>query len=220
MASTKGIYFAISLILLSPISSTISMESIDEERAQSISSPATENNWVVLHNPSIGNHPISDTSGLIHSPLGKFDPMSVPPPAGPWEKVGLSKSNDGRLFIVQSHSSNLQELEDSLNLLGIQVIDHFPDDSVVISIGPWRTGEKISTIQELNQVRWVGQFPAMWKISKTLYPLMNLDGTLVDLDITPSPSNSPDDLSNSKGNFLRKRENYTCSLTVTNIYVR
>ena len=208
MASTKGIYFAISLILLSPISSTISMESIDEERAQSISSPATENNWVVLHNPSIGNHPISDTSGLIHSPLGKFDPMSVPPPAGPWEKVGLSKSNDGRLFIVQSHSSNLQELEDSLNLLGIQVIDHFPDDSVVISIGPWRTGEKISTIQELNQVRWVGQFPAMWKISKTLYPLMNLDGTLIDLDITPSPSNSPDDLSNLERELFEKTGEY------------
>ena len=60
----------------------------------------------------------------------------------------------------------------------------------------------------------------MWKISNSLYPLMDLDGTLVDLDITPSPSNSPDDLSNLERELLRKRENYTRSLTVTNIYVR
>ena len=114
MASSKSIYFAVLLILLSPISSTISMETIDEEKAQSMSSPTIENNWAVLHNPSMGNHPISDTSGLIHSPFGKFDPLTESPPAGPWEKLGLSEYNDGRLFIVQSHSSDLQELEDSL----------------------------------------------------------------------------------------------------------
>ena len=180
------------------------METIDEERAQSMSSPTIENNWVVLHNPSIGNHPISETSGLIHSPFGKFDPLTESPPAGPWEKIGLSEYNDGRLFIVQSHSSDLQELEDSLNFLGIQIIDHFPDDSVLISIAPWRTGDQIDTIQELNQVRWVGQFPAMWKISNSLYPLMDLDGALVDLDITPSPSNSPDDLSNLERELFEK----------------
>ena len=115
MTSSKAIYFAVLLILFSPISSTISMETIDEERAQSMSSPTIENNWVVLHNPSMGNHPISETSGLIHSPFGKFDPLTESPPAGPWEKLGLSEYNDGRLFIVQSHSSDLQELEDSLN---------------------------------------------------------------------------------------------------------
>ena len=144
MTSSKAIYFAVLLILLSPISSTISMETIDEERAQSMSSPTIENNWVVLHNPSIGNYPISETSGLIHSPFGKFDPLTESPPAGPWEKLGLSEYNDGRLFIVQSHSSDLQELEDSLNLLGIQIIDHFPDDSVLISIEPWRTATKLT----------------------------------------------------------------------------
>ena len=79
MTSTKAIYFAVSLILLSPISSTITTESIDEERAQSMSSPTTENNWVVLHNPSIGDHPISEASGLIHSPFGKFDPLTESP---------------------------------------------------------------------------------------------------------------------------------------------
>ncbi len=204
MTSTKAIYFAVSLILLSPISSTITTESIDEEGAQSMSSPTTENNWVVLHNPSIGNHPISEASGLIHSPFGKFDPLTESPPAGPWEKIGLSEYNDGRLFIVQSHSSDLQELEDSLNFLGIQIVDHFPDDSVLISIAPWRTGDQIGTIQELNQVRWVGQFPAIWKISNSLYPLMDLDGALVDLDITPSPSNSPDDLSNLERELFEK----------------
>ena len=117
MTSAKSIYFAVSLILLSPISYKISMESIDEERIQSMSSPITENNWVVLHNPSIGNHPISESSGLIHSPFGQFDPLTESTPAGPWEKIGLSEFNDGRLFIVQSHSSDLQELEDSLNCL-------------------------------------------------------------------------------------------------------
>ena len=72
----------------------------------------------------------------------------------------------------------------------------------------------------VESVRWVGHFPAMWKISETLYPLMGQDGLLIDLDITPSPSNSPDDLSNLEGNYLRKRENYTHSPIVTNIFVR
>ena len=204
MTSSKAIYFAVLLILLSPISSTISIETIDEERAQSMPSPTIENNWIVLHNPSMGNHPIRETSGLIHSPFGKFDPLTESPPAGPWEKLGLSEYNDGRLFIVQSHSSNLQELEASLTLLGIQIIDHFPDDSVVISIAPWRTAERIATVQELNQVRWVGHFPAMWKISETLYPLMGQDGLLIDLDITPSPSNSPHDLSDLERELFEK----------------
>ena len=69
MTSAKAIYFAVSLILLSPISYKISMESIDEERIQSMSSPITENNWVVLDNPAIGDYPISESSGLIHSPF-------------------------------------------------------------------------------------------------------------------------------------------------------
>ena len=115
---------------------------------------------------------------------------------GPWEEAGLSVSNDGSFFIVQSHNSDLQELEDSLNFLGIQIIDHFPDDSVVINIAPGRTDDQINTIRELNQVRWIDNFPAMWKISSSLYPLMGLDGAFIDLDITPSPSNSPVDLSN------------------------
>ena len=204
MTSTKAIYFAVSLIFLSPISSTISMESIDEEKAQSMSSSTTENNWALLHNPSISDHPISEATGLIHSPFGKFDPLTESLPAGPWEKIGLSESNDGRLFIVQSHSSDLQELEDSLNFLGIQIIDHFPDDSVVISIEPGRPDDQIDTIQELNQVRWVGKFPAMWKISNSLYPLMDFDGSLIDLDITPSPSNSPNDLSNLERELFEK----------------
>ena len=33
---------------------------------------------------------------------------------------------------------------------------------------------------------------------------MDLDGTLVDLDITPSPSNSPDDLSNLERELFEK----------------
>tara|TARA_B100000676_G_scaffold295303_1_gene334348 strand:- start:195 stop:4955 length:4761 start_codon:yes stop_codon:yes gene_type:complete len=204
MTSSKAIYFAVLLILLSPISSMISTGDIDQERTRSMSSPTIENNWVVLHNPSIGVHPISEASGLIHTPFGKFDPLTELPPAGPWENIGLSEYNDGRLFIVQSHSSDLQELEDSLDLLGISIIDHIPDDSVLISIEPWRTGDQIDNIQELNHVRWVGQFPAMWKISNSLYPLMNLEGALIDLDITPSPSNSPEDLSKLERELFEK----------------
>tara|TARA_Y100000746_G_scaffold148888_1_gene127524 strand:- start:3266 stop:8026 length:4761 start_codon:yes stop_codon:yes gene_type:complete len=196
MTSAKSIYFAISLILLSSISSAISIKSINDERAQSTPSIISENNWVVLHNPSISHYQISEATGLIHSPFGKFDPLTEPSPLGPWEEAGLSVSNDGSFFIVQSHNSDLQELEDSLNFLGIQIIDHFPDDSVVISIAPGRTDDQINTIRELNQVRWIDNFPAMWKISSSLYPLMGLDGAFIDLDITPSPSNSPVDLSN------------------------
>ena len=204
MTSSKAIYFAVLLILLSPISSMISTGDIDQERTRSMSSPTIENNLVVLHNPSIGVYPISEASGLIHSPFGKFDPLTEMPPAGPWENIGLSEYNDGRLFIVQSHTSDLQELEDSLDLLGISILDHFPDDSVLISIEPWRTGDQIDNIQELDHVRWVGQFPAMWKISNSLYPLMNLEGALTDLDITPSPSNSPEDLSKLERELFEK----------------
>lgn len=205
MTSVKAVYFAISLILFLPVSSTISLDRIDEERVISMpSANISENNWIVLQNPSISDYPVSNTTGLIHSPFGKFDPLTESLPLGPWERTGLSEPNDGRLFIVQSSSSDLQELEDLLISLGIQIIDHFPDDSVVISITPERESAQISIIQELDQVRWVGQLPAMWKISQSLFPLMVLDGTLIDLDITPSSSNTPEELSNLERDIYEK----------------
>ena len=195
MTTAKSIYFAIAMILLSPISLSISLDSGNEQKALSITSPQVENNWLILQNPSLSDHPMAETTGIIHSPFGKIDPLIESLPTGQWQKAGLEGPNDGRLHIVQSLSSDLQELEDSLNLLEIEIIDQFPDDSVVISIAPERAKGQISIIQELPQVRWVGPLPAMWKISTSLHSLMALSGAQIDLDITPSPSNSQEDYS-------------------------
>ena len=98
-----------------------------------------------------------------------------------------------RLHVVQSTTPDLSELQNELLSIGIEIIDHVPDDSVVISLSEDGSGAEISRVQNLSKVRWAGPMPSAWKVSNSLLEFMQFEDLLLDLDVTPSPTNSLED---------------------------
>jgi len=195
MTTTKSVCSVIALFLLSTFSHSFSLEPSFEEKLFSQSSDVSnEKNWAMFENPISSDYQISESSGKIHTPFGISDPLVEDLPLGPWQIIGLQRPYDSRLHIVQSISSDLFGLENDLTSIGIEIIDHVPDDSVVISLSEENTDAGISRVQNLSQVRWAGPMPSMWKISNSLVTLMQFEDPLIDLDVTPSPTNSPEDL--------------------------
>ena len=195
MTTTKSVCSVIALFLFSTLAHSFSEETIFEEEPLPRSSDApVEKIWAVFENPISSDYQISESSGKIHSPFGISDPLVEQLPLGPWQIIGLQRPYDSRLHIVQSISPDLFELKNELLSIGIEIIDHMPDDSVVISLPGEVSDSEISRVQNLSQVRWAGPMPSTWKISNSLLTLMQFEDSLIDLDVTPSPSNSPEDL--------------------------
>ena len=195
MTTTKSVCSVIALFLLSTFSHSFSLEPSFEEKLFSQSSDVSnEKNWAMFENPISSDYQISESSGKIHTPFGISDPLVEDLPLGPWQIIGLQRPYDSRLHIVQSISSDLFGLENDLTSIGIEIIDHIPDDSVVISLSEENTDAGISRVQNLSQVRWVGPMPSMWKVSNSLLTFMQFEDILIDIDVTPSPTNSPEDL--------------------------
>ena len=195
MTTTKSVCSVIALFLFSTLAHSFSEETIFEEEPLPRSSDApVEKIWAVFENPISSDYQISESSGKIHSPFGISDPLVEQLPLGPWQIIGLQRPYDSRLHIVQSISPDLFELKNELLSIGIEIIDHMPDDSVVISLPGEVSDSEISRVQNLSQVRWAGPMPSTWKISNSLLTLMQFEDTLIDLDVTPSRSNSPEDL--------------------------
>ena len=144
--------------------------------------------WKSLENPIRSVYEIQESSGLIHSPYGIFDPIVDDFPLGPWGEIGLTEPFDKRLHIVQSINSDLHSLEEQLNSMEIQIIDQIPDDALVISINEEGLEEYKNIISQLPQVRWIENMPSMWKVSPSLIHLINSKEIAIDLDIIPSPA--------------------------------
>jgi len=194
MTSHKQVCLAVTLFLFSTFSHSIPLEPVYVEKAFSLSDEdSNANKWTMFQNPSPSDYPVFESSGLIHTPFGTIDPLYSELPVGPWQKTGLNEPYDKRLHIVQSHDSDLQSLEDSLRFLGIDIIDQIPDNSVVISLSEEYSTRGFEPIQNLPQVRWVGSIPSMWKISQSLFSLLGTTDSLIDLDVTPSPTNSQEE---------------------------
>ena len=195
MTDSKWLFAVIAIVLFSPLRHPLS--TIDESVANSFSeeiSESQEQPWSRLQNPVHAPYQFSESSGLIHSTFGSFDPISDQIYSGPWLEFGIDEPYDNRLHIVQSTNSDLQSLEESLSYLGLEIIDHIPDDSVVISLPDRSPEEFTKQVQSLPQVRWIGPLPAMWKISPSLLPMLSLEHHPIDLDISLSPSNSEEEV--------------------------
>ena len=132
MTGSKWLFAVIAIVLFSPFRHPLS--TIDESEADSFSEEISESQqqpWSRLQNPLHAPYQFSEPSGLIHSTFGSFDPISDQIYSGPWLEFGIDEPYDNRLHIVQSTNSDLQSLEESLSNLGVEIIDHIPDDSVV-----------------------------------------------------------------------------------------
>ena len=196
MALAKSVYVVISLLLISPVVHSISPSSNTEEISPIVDIYEDEaSTWNRLSNPISTHYSLSEATGKIMSPYGTFDPIFDQIPLGPWEKLGLEAPISDRLFIIQSNSTDLETLEASLQSFGVGVIDHIPDDALVISSPDIGGDDFIQQISKLHQVRWISPLPNAWKVSPSLVNLVGIEHIFVDLDITPNPRISHSDVS-------------------------
>ena len=144
MAGPKSLLAVLALLLLSPCAQSISWEIDDSEDSSSHSNHyASQGVWRILANPMHSTYHLSESSGLIHSPYGSFDPTTHPVPLGPWARVGLESPTLEGIYIIQSSSSDLEVLTEQLFSLGISIIDHIPDEALVVSLPETRRDETL-----------------------------------------------------------------------------
>jgi uncharacterized membrane protein len=176
--------------------STISQADISIPNIPQIDkSDMSEGEWLLFHNATINNYPLRESSGHIHSPLGSFDPKDGYVPLGPENFIDLNSFSKTGMAIVQSKSSDMTLLT---NILlqedSISILDHIPDDSLIIRISGEDKVKKITQLSELNEVRWIGELPIAWKISKSLVIHYFENTNLIDIDLIPAKDLSIEEL--------------------------
>ncbi len=195
MAGPKSLLAVLTLLLLSPYAQSISWEIDDSEDSSLHSNQYTPQGvWRMLANPMHSTYHLSESSGLIHSPYGSFDPTTHPVPLGPWSRVGLGSPTLEGIYIIQSSSSDLEVLTEQLSSLGISIIDQIPDEALVVSLPETRRDEALRQMQHLPAIRWSGDFPTLWTISPELLPLLGFVDVEVDLDLIPSSNLMPHEI--------------------------
>ena len=76
----------------------------------------------------------------------------------------------------------------------ISILDYIPEDSVIIRIDGENKIQKISEISKFNEVRWAGELPIAWKISKSLISHYFENTNLIDINLIPAKDLSIEEL--------------------------
>tara|TARA_B100000686_G_scaffold127433_2_gene134705 strand:+ start:4930 stop:9690 length:4761 start_codon:yes stop_codon:yes gene_type:complete len=146
----------------------------------------SESEWFRA-DPSISRYELRPATGLLHSPFGPFDPIIDPIPLGPenlFDQFALERTG---MLIVQSSSPDLTSMLALLEEFDLEVIDNFPDDSVVVRLSTEGQSTVIQRLISDVSIRWAGELPISWRVSPYLFSIAGVDGHFLDLDITPAP---------------------------------
>ena len=147
-------------------------------------------------------YPLRASSGLLHSPFGSFDPLRDPIPLGPENLYDPKALERTGMLLVQSSSADMTDLSDSLSSMGLEVLDVFPDDAVVVRVDSSGDDGVLAAIDSIPSVRWAGELPVSWRVASGLIPLSARHGMLVDLDVTPAPDLSTEELTELSKDLL------------------
>ena len=139
-------------------------------------------------------YPLRESSGLLHSPFGAFDPLNDPVPIGPENLYDPQALRRTGMLLVQSGSADMTAMLNTFSSMGVDVLDVVPDNAVVVRVDSLSDSGVVETINKLPNVRWVGELPIAWRVASELIPLSGRAGMLVDLDVTPAPDLDSDEL--------------------------
>lgn len=137
--------------------------------------------------------PIKESSHLIHTSLGAFDPVSDEPPLPPQQFRDHFDVDNTRFLIVQLAVNDYSTIQNLLNELGLVDLDHIPEDSYLLRL-PADDDAALNAISVLSNHQAVRslvvQHPG-WRVQPELLSLSldALSGSqipLVDLDVTPA----------------------------------
>jgi len=192
------------MLLMSGWSMGVTSEIIpsNSEETNNVSDEQTYGKFQPFSNVHSGYFDLRSTTGLIHSPYGSFDPLIHPMPLGPETVYDVNSLERTRFAIVQSDSANLNLLKKNLEEVGMIVIETIPDDTFLIRIPMQFNVERtLNDLGQISGVRWVGELPIAWRISPELSAIAGRESIIVDLDITPAPDISNQDLFDLQSNL-------------------
>ena len=189
MTGSRLTVLVLSGLMLSVWSGAVSASSDLTHQSQHESNSETlfeQSSWYSA-TPTLSDYGLRQSTGIIHSPYGPFDPLIDPIPLGPenlYDPLALERTG---MAIVQSSSADLTEMLAVLHELELPVIDMLPDDSTIVRVDAIHNPSIISTLVDEKSIRWAGALPIAWRVSPELSFFAGRGGVQVDIDITPTP---------------------------------
>lgn len=168
----------------------------DVDGAKYGDSRADDATWGAVSNAFQSSYELRQTTGLIYSPYGSFDPLSEPMPLGPetlYDSKALTRTG---YAVVQAASADMTTVASILEDIGISIADHLPDDAFVIRIPANRdTASILKILNDRDEIRWAGEMPIAWRVAPNVALLAGRLSLNVDLDLIPAADLSDSELS-------------------------
>ena len=222
MSPPKSAMLIVALIIFSPFSVFTEASTSDSNNVEISVLGNSDGEWFVIQNATLNTYTLSESSGYIHSPLGSFDPLEGLIPLGPENFIDFNSFSKTGMAIIQSKSSDMTSLTDVLNKENnISILDSIPDDSLIIRISGEDKFQKFTEISKFSEVRWIGELPIAWKLSKDLIYNTLDNNNLIDVIISPTNDlniNQLNELNNDLSKFSpTNSKNILCSLSLCQI---
>ena len=185
MYARKSTFLVLTVLLFSSWSG---MVSASPQGTDSIQSPNHDNyhfeKWSPLEFASEHVHQIRQTSGLIHSPYGSFDPLMDEYPTFGAMNTGDYTYSDRPVFVIQSESSDISGISSSVEEVGGAILDYMPDSALLARLPVDVDADNF--LVSLANVRWSGQMPDIWRVSPEILGNMYSPSSQLNLQILPA----------------------------------
>ena len=185
MYARKSTFLVLTVLLFSSWSG---MVSASPQGTDSIHSPDSDNyhfeKWTSLEFASEHLHQIRQTSGLIHSPYGSFDPLMDEYPTFGELNTGDYGYSDRPVFVIQSDTSDISGISSSVEEAGGAILDYMPDSALLVRLPIHVNADNF--LDSLANVRWSGQMPDIWRVSPEILGNTYLPSSQFNLQILPA----------------------------------
>ncbi len=185
MYARKSTFLVLTVLLFSSWSG---MVSASPQGTDLTHSPDSDNyhfeKWASLEFASGHVHQIKQTSGLIHSPYGSFDPLIDEYPTFGDLNTGDISYSDRPVFVIQSDSSDISGISSSVEEAGGAILDYMPDSALIVR--PPKHVNADNFLDSLSNVRWSGQMPDIWRVSPEIIVNTYSPSSQFNLQILPA----------------------------------
>ena len=191
MYARKSTFLVLTVLL---ISSWSGMVSASHSTIDSESSPDSNEylgmKWSSLEFPLGHVHQIRESSGLIHSPYGSFDPLIDDAPILGELDTGEYSHSDRPVYAIQSDTSDISGISLAVEEIGGTILDYLPDSALLVRFPIHVQVENF--LSSWGDVRWYGQMPDIWRVSPEILHIN--PSSQLELQILPASDLSKDEL--------------------------
>jgi len=143
-------------------------------------SAESKGEWVRISPQRMVSVDLKPASGLLHTTLGSFDPLTDPIPSFSY----LDSEFSNEVFLVQLHTADAMAFASLADAYSLNILDHLPDNGWLV-----RTDDKhsINELRQHSEVRWISAYPSDWKLGESIQNslMMGLNETNLSLVLAP-----------------------------------